>query len=65
MTTIKRQITADEYAKYYAMSAGQFYCAVEKTLPEDILLGYGYYGACLAKENGGYYLHISVGDTCD
>lgn len=62
MDTIKREVTPEQYAQYAAMSPGELDSAIEKTLPDSILMGYGYYGAYLSE---GRYVNIKTGSSCD
>lgn len=65
MDIIEREITAEQYAGYKAMTPGQLNHAVEETLSEDIVCGYGYYGSSIGLKDGKYYLFIRTGSTCD
>lgn len=65
MTTLTKEISAEEYARYQEMKRGDFLKAVENTLSEDIVCGYGFYGADIAAQGGKHYLNIRIGDSCD
>lgn len=65
MKTLTKEISAEEYVRYKDMARGDFLKAVENTLSEDIVCGYGYYGAYISAEGGKHFLNIRIGDSCD
>lgn len=65
MTTIKHEVSTDEYAKYQAMTKSQLNRTIEDSLSEDIVCGYGYYGAYLEETEDKHYVCIRIGDSCD
>lgn len=65
MKLLAKEISAEEFARYQAMTRGDLNRAVESTLSEDIVCGYGYYGAYISAEGGKHFLNIRIGDSCD
>lgn len=65
MNVIENEITKEEYDRYMEMTIGERNKAVEATLPEYIICGYGYYGCSLRKDDEKHYLRISIGSSCD
>lgn len=53
------------YEAYNAMPVSRLNAEIEKTLPDSILMGYGYYGAYTAILDGKYYVCIKTGSSCD
>ena len=65
MTTDRIEITPEQYAAYKAMTAGELNRTIENGLPEEIVCGYGFYGASIREHNGKFYLLIKTGSSCD
>lgn len=65
MDTMYREVTKEQYEKYKAMHPGVLNNTIERTLSDDILCGYGFYGAYTVALDGKYYVCIKTGSTCD
>ena len=58
MKEVTWELTKENYEK--AKKDG-----IVSILPDEITMGYGYYGGRLKEEDGNYILTFSMGDSCD
>lgn len=59
------EIPKHEYDRLANMNKRDVREEVEKSLPEHIRFGYGYYGCSLRTKDDKYYLAVKIGNTCD
>ena len=61
----KREITKEQYER--AVQNKGYISEVDKAdvFTESEIWGYGVYGNKVVEDDGKYYVHYSIGDTCD
>lgn len=68
MQEIRKEISEEAYNKYAKMSYKDRYNELIPTIPDEWVLGYGYYGHghYLTEDgNGKYYIVYRIGSSCD
>lgn len=66
MQEIRREINEETYNKYARMSYKDRCNELIPTIPDEWMLGYGYYGHYLNTDgNGKYYIVHRIGNSCD
>ena len=66
MQEIRKEINEETYNKYVGMRYKDRCEELISTIPDEWVLGYGYYGHYLTEDgNGKYYIVHRIGNSCD
>lgn len=65
MRVVKQNISKERYNELLKLDRGKLNQEIEKNIPIEWELGYGWYGCYLTKDDENYYLCHNLGSSCD